>query len=178
MTTRTAPTPVPVSGVRLRVGNTRSASAALRNPPRGSSPRSNHSSHRRSSPRVSLHASIRGLSPSQDFNFVFFNDEGKEQWFSEEMVPATEQNVLKASGRWLRPNGGTEPQTALMKAIAQRPDIIFIMSDGVIPEETVALASLTPRGTVIHTICFQMDRGERLLRAIAHAGGGHYRFVD
>ena len=91
---------------------------------------------------------------------------------------ATAENTRRAAGARVRPEGGTEPQNALQQAITQRPDIIFFMSDGVIPEETVALASLCPPGTVIHTICFQIDRGERLLRAIADAGGGRYRFVD
>ena len=125
-----------------------------------------------------LHESIRGLAPSQRFNFVFFNDRGKEEWFGEEMVPATEENVRRACRHGIRPQGGTEPQNALQRAIAQRPDIIFFMSDGVIPAETVTLASLTPHGTVIHTICFQAERGERLLRAVADAGRGSYRFID
>ena len=86
---------------------------------------------------------------------------------------------------WLNetdPGGGTEPVPAfqLVFALDVRPDVIFFLTDGEIPENTADLvASLNERGgrVIINTIAFGDDRSQDQLRRIARESGGMYRFV-
>jgi hypothetical protein len=89
--------------------------------------------------------------------------------------------------RWLNqidPRGGTRPVPAFRQvySIEERPDVIFFLTDGEIPrsEETLATVTLLNsrgRRVVINTIAFGDPVSQDLLREIARASGGIYRFV-
>jgi hypothetical protein len=88
-------------------------------------------------------------------------------------------------GRWLGdidPDGGTEPAAAFQRTftLTPRPDVIFFLTDGIIPAETVDLvAELNVGGSkvVINTIAFGDPTSQDLLKRIAADSGGVYRFV-
>jgi hypothetical protein len=87
--------------------------------------------------------------------------------------------------RWLNlidPTGGTEPIDAFRQVFSLdvRPDVIFFLTDGQIPDDTARLvANLNRRGerVTINTIAFGDDQSQALLREIAADSGGTYRFV-
>jgi len=90
--------------------------------------------------------------------------------------------------QWLNqidPSGGTEPIPAFQQvfALPERPDVIFFLTDGEIPnadETGSVVADLNRRGgrVIINTIAFGDARSKELLRRIAKESGGVYRFVS
>ena len=87
--------------------------------------------------------------------------------------------------RWLNTveaDGGTEPAPAFQRVFNQetRPDVIFFLTDGQIPDETVDIVEeLNKRGArvIINTIAFGDPTSQELLKHIAQQSGGVYRFV-
>ncbi len=95
-------------------------------------------------------------------------------------------NTVSRFIRWLNqidPHGGTRPQPAFREvfgALDERPDVIFFLTDGQIPPETVAtVAALNQRGrrVAVNTIAFGDPSSQELLKDIARRSGGVYRFV-
>lgn len=87
--------------------------------------------------------------------------------------------------RWLNdidPTGGTKPAPAfeLVLELENRPDVIFFLTDGIIPAGTPEyVGELNRRGkrVTINTIAFGDPQGQDMLQEIARASGGVYRFV-
>ncbi len=87
--------------------------------------------------------------------------------------------------RWLDridPRGGTRPQPAFRQvfSLEERPDVIFFLTDGQIPPETVAVvAGLNGRGrrVAVNTIAFGDPASQEYLKEISHRSGGVYRYV-
>lgn len=80
--------------------------------------------------------------------------------------------------RELEPGGGTNPMPALEHALRMRPDLIYLMTDGDIPDETRDFLQQTnTKKIVVHTIAFQNVDGRLILEEIAKDQGGTFRFV-
>lgn len=96
-----------------------------------------------------------------------------------------QDNTVSRFIRWLNqvdPHGGTRPQPAFRQVFSldQRPDVIFFLTDGQIPPETVAtVAALNQRGrrVAVNTIAFGDPSSQEYLKDIARRSGGVYRFV-
>ena len=89
---------------------------------------------------------------------------------------------LEAWLRSLAPTGGTLPAPAFHQvfALELRPEVIFFMTDGEIPQDTPQIvAGLNERGqrVVINTIAFGDPASQHTLKAIAEQSGGVYRHV-
>lgn len=133
--------------------------------------------------KAELRRSISSLPDYASVTVVFF-DSGDPIPFSdrwERVRPAT----LSRLARWLRdigPSGGTDPTRAFRRVFQMdvRPDVVFFLSDGEIPQESVAeirrMNSLGRRVTV-HSIAFGEDAGSARLRQVAQDAGGEYRHV-
>ena len=68
-----------------------------------------------------------------------------------------------------------------MFSLKVRPDVIFFLTDGEIPDLTaVEIAAMNGRGkrVVINTIAFGDPASQALLKEVAMQSGGVYRFVD
>ncbi|MHC4414541.1 MAG: vWA domain-containing protein [Planctomycetota bacterium] len=95
--------------------------------------------------------------------------------------PNTVSNVI----RWLNqvdPQGGTQPKPAFLQvfSLRDRADVIFFLTDGEIPPDTLeTVVGLNARGKriVINTIAFGDPTSQDLLKEIARKSGGVYRFV-
>lgn len=130
--------------------------------------------------RNEVRRSIESLQASQRFFVIFFSDTAWPMPAAE-LLEANEKN-LNATRRWLKQaqcQGGTNPLPAVLHALDLHPDAIFLLSDGRFDPEAVSQihqAQSTPF-TPIHTIGFASREGEPMLRAIAEASGGTYRFV-
>ena len=87
--------------------------------------------------------------------------------------------------RWLNqidPGGGTRPRPAFRQvfALEERPDVIFFLTDGIIPADIADVAAHLNRGgerVIINTIAFGNAGSQDQLKRIARASGGTYRYV-
>lgn len=138
-----------------------------------------------------LISSIRRLSSQQRFYVYIFSRE-KVRMFDSSKVPgqlelATTDNINKFIS-WLEGyqlQSGTYPKEAVAEAWEKlNPDVIFLLSDGQFASgddtEAFVLRSSKRRAqqTKINTIGFQTQSGEEVLRRIAEATGGEYRYVE
>ena len=74
--------------------------------------------------------------------------------------------------------GGTAPEASLLSALRLRPEVIYLLTDGVFEESIVDSITKKNKGTAaIHTIGFDNYGGESLLQSIARQNNGQYRFV-
>jgi len=134
--------------------------------------------------REELIRAIGELKQYQKF-FVFLYNNNTYPLFdltsSSDLVVATREKKKQAI-QWVQSRhagGGTQPQQAFAQALAMKPDVIFFLTDGEIPEETRALVrDANRRETIIHTTGFQSRDGEEILKGIAHDNQGRYRHVD
>lgn len=128
--------------------------------------------------------SVNALPDFTMFYVVLFSDGA--------MMPPRQNGWVRASPgatsqleKWLAtlgPTGGTFPVPAFQQvfALEQRPEVIFFMTDGEIPQDTPDIvAALNNRGqrVVINTIAFGDPASQNALKAIASQSGGVYRLV-
>ncbi len=116
--------------------------------------------------------------------YVVFYDTSEPFAFSDrwERVKGT---LLKRLARWLGdvgPSGGTNPIPAFRQvyALDMRPDVIFFLSDGEIPEGCATeIRRLNARGkkVTINSIAFGDEAGAARLREVAQDSGGEFREV-
>ena len=82
--------------------------------------------------------------------------------------------------------GATKPETALQRAFAMEPDLIYVLSDGMLtnnfrskPRLLQLLDELNPdRRVRIYTIAYLDQAGSDLLMTIARKHGGEFKFVS
>jgi hypothetical protein len=127
--------------------------------------------------------SLNLLQPSQKF-FIFFYNGATYPMFEQrnaKLMPATTGNRAKAA-KWIkafRPEGDTAPEDAIERALKLKPQVMYFLTDGEIPNTTRSTAQRcnTEHKTVIHTIAFEYEGGAEQLRGIAVDNKGKYRFV-
>lgn len=163
----------------------------------------------------SLREAVDVLKPIQFFNILFFTNGGKGyEEFRPRMVPATPANKLAAIGgddgwveRVYTAEGVTDPRPALRAAMAQEPELVYLMTNGFEKtRDSVAFARSVRddirrmnagRKVLINTILVRTSRtadpegsaGAKeylreieelkvVLKEIADENGGRYRTVD
>jgi len=132
-----------------------------------------------------LARSIEVLPDYASFFVVLFNSEITAPPMQKGWTRARDGTVKRFT-RWLEqvdPGGGTRPQPAFRQvfSLENRPDVIFFLTDGVIPRETVAVvAALNGRGrrVAVNTIAFGDPASQAFLKEISHRSGGVYRYVS
>jgi hypothetical protein len=130
-----------------------------------------------------LNESIAMLGPAQNFAVFFFNDHRHTRRYPGEGDMALAIDETKTEfftwSQNIQPEGYTHPTRVIRAALKLYPNVIFFLSDGEIPENTVRVAALDNKlgSTVIHTICFQSVEGHDLLKQMAEENSGEYRFV-
>ncbi len=152
-----------------------------------------------------LLSTLSSLNPESQFCVMFFNSTVEPMPFKG-WLKGTRENVARVSP-WIKTRGaggGTEPQMAFVRALQldPRPDVIFFMTDGLIPSNVPVVVAALNTGkpaTVIHTIMFvstvlqpasglpqprqgflppptplELIEAVRLLRQLANDSGGTY----
>jgi hypothetical protein len=140
--------------------------------------------YRFSRARDELIRTLGDLTPQQKFFVIFYNHRAQPMYASGKrmrLMPAS-PSTLRRTRRWINKqhaHGRTYPDIALKMALEMKPDVIFFLSDGDFPRtaRTVAREANT-HGTIIHTIAFEYDGGQVLLKGIAEDNHGRYRFVN
>ncbi|MGH7224013.1 MAG: hypothetical protein ACRELF_12350, partial [Gemmataceae bacterium] len=111
-----------------------------------------------------LAKTLGDLKPESQFYVMFFNNDAEPMPFAS-WLQGTPKNVNNVS-RWIKgksANGGTNPQPAFERAfnLDPRPDVIFFMTDGLIPLDVPASVAAMNNGkprVTIHTIMFTSDQ--------------------
>jgi hypothetical protein len=133
---------------------------------------------------MELMVTVEAMTPQQKFCVIFFSDTAYRMFHPERavgMVPATEQNKQRLRS-WLGTVEmclHTRGEEAVSQALAMRPDVIYILGDGVFTDGTTQILTASHNRPIpIHTLGMEVDpAGARQLQAIAKANGGTYRLV-
>jgi hypothetical protein len=119
---------------------------------------------------------------NQRFYIVFYTDQTYPLFWPNpvaELQPATTLN-LQRTMFWLekaKTSGGTEPQEAMRIALALKPDVVFLLSDGDIPPETLGIVLQENKRSVIHTIALGSNKGAVVMKQIAAENKGEFKFI-
>ncbi len=133
--------------------------------------------------RLELANALSQMTKTQQFFIVFYSDKTYPLFWPEpvvSLIPASKGN-LHRTGQWLErsmPSGGTQPQMAMSLALGLKPDVIFLLSDGDIPAETISVVSVENKGSVIHTIALGSEDGSVVMRKIAEENDGEFRLIS
>jgi hypothetical protein len=127
--------------------------------------------------KIELRRSVFALQPPQSFEVIFYNEQATPMPGGPFPRSADQRNKDQLSA-WLRligPDGGTEPKSAVIQALALAPDAVFLLSDGEYPKGTVeAIARANSRKIPIHCIDMTGGIAGDHLQRIARDSGGQY----
>jgi tetratricopeptide (TPR) repeat protein len=129
-----------------------------------------------------LKRSISDLSDDAEFHIIFMSSGPAVEMPQRKLVNATERNKQVAFEfiDSIVAQGETSPDSAVTRAMALRPDVAYVLTDGEFNWSTVGLVrNLNPQGkTTVNTISFLYRGGEKVLKEIADQNGGSYKFVS
>lgn len=133
-----------------------------------------------------LKRSLKSLPDYAAFAVILYSSEPVVPPFQNGWLRASRGNLSRISA-WidgLQPGGGTFPLPAFDLAFRQdvRPDVVFFLTDGLIPKVTpTAVRELNESGSgrvaVINCIAFGSGAGQEPMRQIAAESDGIFRFV-
>jgi hypothetical protein len=134
--------------------------------------------------RKELKRSIDGLRKSQKYHVVFYSTDPPI-----EAPPSRLVNAIRASKSrtfdfidQVTPEGMTQPIEAMRRAFRLKPDLIYFLSDGDIPEAELLKENLAQwnrdESVRIFTISYVSAAGRHLLEQIAREHNGQFRFVS
>lgn len=134
-----------------------------------------------------LAQAIAVLEPTHRFQIIAYNQRPKLLG-PKAMSPATDENKRLAEqfARAMTGYGSTNHELALVNALAARPDVLFLLTDGgdpfLTPSEFRRVKDMARGRTTIHCIQFgqgpPVDAGEAFMRRLAEESGGSYVYVD
>jgi hypothetical protein len=127
--------------------------------------------------------SLNAMVPSQKFFVFFYNGVTYPmlEMRTAKLMPATPGNRSKVI-KWIKklePDGDTAPEEALVRSLRMKPQVIYFLTDGEIPDTTRDTVKKynSDHKIVVHTIAFVTEEGAEQLRGIAKDNRGKYRFV-
>jgi hypothetical protein len=133
--------------------------------------------------RQELYLSLGQLAEDQTFYVIFYNFHTFPMYYPQNalgLAPATADH-LGLARNWIQnvvPGGGTDPRMALQLALALKPDVIFFLTDGIIPPASRMVAKQNNKSrTRIHTIAFGIQNHQDILKGIAQDNQGRFRYV-
>ena len=119
---------------------------------------------------------VTAMQPPQRFQVIFYNDRATPM--PGDLPKSADYSSRNQLARWLNridAEGGTDPRSAIALALGQRPDAVFLLSDGAFPDGTApAVAALNPRKIPIHCVDLAGGAGGDDLKIIARESGGQY----
>jgi hypothetical protein len=144
--------------------------------------------------RVEIRKSVENLRPVQSFNVIFFQDRAASAADRTSLMPATPEAKRRAYDflDQVSPRGSTDPIPALEMAFRQRPELIYLLTDGDFEgpgNEAVVeyCRRMTADGKIkINTIAFvsRQDRNDpqqlafvKALQEISKNSGGRFKHV-
>jgi hypothetical protein len=135
--------------------------------------------HRWKNAIASLEASLRLLEESMQFQVVTYRIHAEQMLANESMLFATPENIEKVLLRLqqIEPSGGSAHLEGLQTALRMKPDVIFLLSDGVdlTNDQLRLITKMNQRSTAIHPMLLSpVDRLTRdsSLHRLAEANRG------
>ena len=129
--------------------------------------------------KLELLNSVASMKPNQSFYIIFFNNQPipMPARSMQPARPALQRQYLEWMAR-MRANGTTDPLSSMHMALRLRPDVIYFLTDGNFNFKTAtALSRIRQPRSMIHTITFGEREAEGLMKSIAVANRGTYRFI-
>jgi hypothetical protein len=129
-----------------------------------------------------LKRSIRQLQPMQKFHVIFFSSGQPVEGPGKGLCWATDRNKRNYFEfiNQIKSLGQTDPQWAIQRALQMKPDLIYLLTDGIFGEKIanniITWAKL--HRIKVNTIAYVWESGGSLLRKIAEETRGVYRFVS
>lgn len=126
---------------------------------------------------IELRRSVGALQSPQRFEVIVYNDVATAMPGGPIPRPADQRNkdLLRSWLRLIDPDGGTSPRSAILQALALRPDAVFLLSDGDFPDGVVeAIAKANTRNLPIHCVDMADGLAGDSLKRIASQSGGRY----
>ena len=139
--------------------------------------------------RRELTKTVQQLRPVQSFNIVFFQEQDKMPLSKDGEIMATPENKVKAQNfleERVTPKGETNPIPGLIQAFQDKPDLIYLLTDGDFPDNDAVLKKIRElektHKVKINTIAFVSAADTdtafmKLLKQIADETKGDYRYV-
>lgn len=137
-----------------------------------------------------LMRSLNDLGSDTEFFIIFFDNSERplfDHYPPTNAYLTNQGRTLQLVQEWiqnLQMGGGTQPSSALMMALEMNPDAIFLLSDGQIRDNSIAMLRMINRNPAtgmplipIHTILLMSEQGHLPLQVIAEENGGHFRNV-
>lgn len=123
---------------------------------------------------------VDNLHEDQAFLVVFYGD-AAQPMPDRRILPATRgrKRLAEAFIKCRTPADGSDPRPALSIAMGCRPDLLYFLASGAVPEGLPAFVdSLDPGGAVqVYTICYLDFSAEPAMREIARRHRGGYTKV-
>jgi len=134
--------------------------------------------------RKELKRSLDRLRKSQKYHVIFFSTDPPV-----EAPPGRLVNAIRSSKErtfdfidLTQPEGMTQPIEAMRRAFALKPDLVYFLSDGDVPEGELLKENLRTwnrkENVRIFTIAYVSSAGRQLLEDIAREHSGAFRFVS
>jgi hypothetical protein len=139
--------------------------------------------------RRELSNTVQRLRPIQSFNLIFFQEQSKSALSDSGLIMATPENKIKATNYLedkVTPRGETNPIPGIELAFQQKPDLIYLLTDGDFPDNTALLKRIRELNKTakikINTIAFTGEADtdiefKKILKTIADESGGNFKEV-
>lgn len=139
--------------------------------------------------KAELLRSLNDLSPGQQFQIVFYNHSPlvfSKNSARPRLLPATRENIYRATAfvRQMPGEGNTHHMEPLEMALAMRPDVIYLMTDGEAKDDLwdqqfKRLALANKGHARIHVIQFGFEEtSQSILKRLAEENGGEYLYLN
>jgi hypothetical protein len=132
-----------------------------------------------------LQSALAQLTPDHQFQVIAYHHE-TTMIDQRSLLAASDSNRQKVSDfiQNLAAFGGTEHEGGLIAALALKPDIIVLLTDGGLPEMNAAqlatVRRMSGKNTQIH--CIQFGQGpaplSTFMTTLAEENRGTYRYID
>jgi hypothetical protein len=127
-----------------------------------------------------IHRSIASLGTTAQFEVIYFASNQPAEIPTRMPTETDAEQLVEESTNGTVTRGTRDPAAALAKALALRPDVIYLLTDAKFVLTTLDLAR--PPGaekkTTIHTLCIIYNEGEEILKKLAATTGGTCRFLS
>ena len=134
--------------------------------------------------KYELNRSISQLRPADHFYVVFFSAHAVQPLPAGKLVPASDENK-QAAAKFIDgivPMGKNDPAGGFRLAFAQKPDVIYLLTDGELDQSVIKLVKdlNADSRTKVNTVClsFGIHDGGEVLKQIAEQNGGVYKNAD
>lgn len=137
--------------------------------------------------KAELRKAVASLRPNQSFNVIFFGSD-RSTTFEHSLVPATPDNKHKARVFLddVVASGSTEPLTSIAEAFRQKPQVLYLLTDGDFPDNQAALNLIrklnADKKVRVNTLAFgagDLDSGfVEFLKTVGKENGGAFKQVS